>query len=396
VKEVPVNRKIIIGIVAAILIVVVLACVFGGRAIQQAALTRTPTVSADESDTEPQPITAKGVVVPVRWVSLAFESNGVISDVPVKEGDAVKAGDLLATMDAAGLELAVSQAEVALESAQAQLAAELATPEPIKVAAAQAVVSSTQVAYWDALARYNNRDAQKVIDDAEVENARKALEGVQWQYDAMAADPLTRGLVEHSAIADRLEEAKNAYDVAVARARLNAGGTGAAALRQAAADLARARSDLYALEHPTTPENVAIRQAEVHKAELALKQARLDLANARLIAPFDGMVAEVNVRSGELASPGEVAIVLADLSQLTVETEDLDEWGAAHIKIGQDVKIVINALDDAELSGTVTAIAPKSVKLPTGDTAYTVTIALKSSDHRLRWGMTVKAILPRE
>ncbi len=390
------NRKIIIGIAVLVVIVGVLACVFGGQAVQQAALQLTPTASADKSDSEPQPITAKAVIVPARWVNLTFQGNGVIGDVLVKEGDAVKAGDVLAALDTADLELAVSQAEVALAGAQAQLAADQAAPEPVEVEAVRAVVTSTQAAYWDALARYNNRDAQKVIDNAEVDNARKALEGVQWQYDAMAADALTRGLVEHSDIADRLKEAKTAYEVALARARLNDGGTGAAALRQAAADLARAQSDLYTLLHPTTKENLEIRQTEVRKAELALKQAQLDLVRARLLAPFDGTVAEVNVHPGELASSGQVAIVLADLTSLLVETEDLDEWGASHIRVGQEGRIVVNALDDAELSGVVTAIAPKSVELPTGDTAYTVSIALTSADPRLRWGMTVKVVLSRQ
>lgn len=392
------NRKAIIGIIAVLVIVVVLTCVFGGQALQkaaqEAALKLTPTASSAESETL-QPITAKGVVVPARWASLAFQSNGVVKDMPVKESDAVKSGDVLATLDTTGLELAVDQAKANLESAQAQLALEQVTPAPAKVEAARAVVSSTQVAYWDALARYGNRDAQKVIDNAEVENARKALESAQWQYDAMWADPLTRGLVEHSPVADQLKAAQTSYDVAVARSRLNSSGTGATALQQTAAELARAKAELYALQHPTTAEGLAIRQAEVRRAELALEQAQLDLARARLTAPFDGTVAQVNLRTGEPASPGATAMVLADLAQLTVETTDLDEWGAAHIKIGQDVMVAVNALDDAEFSGTVTALAPKSNVLPTGDTAYTATVALKTNDPRLRWGMTVKVIFPR-
>lgn len=386
------GRKIFLGVIVAVILIGVLVCVFGGQAAQQVALQLTPTAPADSVEPEPRQITAKGEIVPARWANLSFETSGVIQDVLVKEGDRVQAGDVLVRLATARLELAVSQAEVALQGAQAQLALEQAQPAAVKVAAAQAVVSSTQAAYWDAAARYKNRDAQQVIDDAEVKNARKALEDTQWQYDTLMADRLTSGWVEHTGIGKQLEEAQNAYNVALARARLNKNDSGLATLQQAAADLARAKADLYALQHPTTTESVAVRQAEIRKAELALEQARFDLEHAHLTAPFNGTVAQVSVRAGEPASPGAMAIVLADLSQLMVETTDLDEWGAAHIQVGQAVKIVINALDDAELTGVVTAIAPKSVTLSTGDIAYTATIALTATDPRLRWGMTVKVI----
>jgi len=73
-----------------------------------------------------------------------------------------------------------------------------------------------------------------------------------------------------------------------------------------------------------------------------------------------------------------------------VKTTDLDWLSVARVKVGDSVRITVSAFDNKVLSGKVVAIAPRGEKLPTGDIAYTVTIALDKQDPELRWGMTVK------
>jgi hypothetical protein len=73
-----------------------------------------------------------------------------------------------------------------------------------------------------------------------------------------------------------------------------------------------------------------------------------------------------------------------------VKTTDLDELSVAKVKVGDSVKITVSAFDNKVLLGKVVAIALRGEKLPTGDIAYTVTIALDEQDPDLRWGMSVK------
>ena len=124
--------------------------------------------------------------------------------------------------------------------------------------------------------------------------------------------------------------------------------------------------------------------------EIGLKKAKANLEKARLTAPFAGTVVSTAVREGEMVAPGTPIILLADLSQLQVKTTDLDELSVAEVKVGDSVRIIVNAFDNEVLSGKVVAIALRGEKLPTGDIAYTVTIALDEQDPELRWGMTVK------
>ena len=66
-------------------------------------------------------MSATGAVLPEREVALSFSNAGTISAVKAEVGQAIKAGDVLATLDTTDLELAEKQAQVGIQQAQAQL-----------------------------------------------------------------------------------------------------------------------------------------------------------------------------------------------------------------------------------------------------------------------------------
>lgn len=72
--------------------------------------------SASAQDT----VTASAVVVPAQVSDLEFLISGIARDIPVNEGDAVKAGQILMVLDTPALQFAVSEAEASLRGAQAQ------------------------------------------------------------------------------------------------------------------------------------------------------------------------------------------------------------------------------------------------------------------------------------
>src|SRR5512142_1655610 len=65
-------------------------------------------------------VTASAVVVPAQTFELGFLISGIAKDVPVKEGDSVKAGQTLIVLDAPDLQFAVTEAEAALHAAQSE------------------------------------------------------------------------------------------------------------------------------------------------------------------------------------------------------------------------------------------------------------------------------------
>jgi HlyD family secretion protein len=90
-----------------------------------------PAFAASENNVLTQKtVTASAVIVPAQTSDMGFLISGIVKDVPVKEGDVVKAGQTLVILDTHNLEFAVNEAQAGLRAAQAQ--AEIKSNEIIK------------------------------------------------------------------------------------------------------------------------------------------------------------------------------------------------------------------------------------------------------------------------
>ncbi|MFN2121490.1 MAG: HlyD family efflux transporter periplasmic adaptor subunit, partial [Anaerolineales bacterium] len=102
---------------------------------------------------------------------------------------------------------------------------------------------------------------------------------------------------------------------------------------------------------------------------------------------FDGTVVSISVSQGEVVSPGQTVMVLANLKHLQLQTTDLSERDIARVHPGQAVSIDMKAFPES-LYGTVAKIGPMAGRSPDGDIVYAVTIELIQQATGLRWGMT--------
>jgi multidrug resistance efflux pump len=140
---------------------------------------------------------------------------------------------------------------------------------------------------------------------------------------------------------------------------------------------------------PPPPEEVAQARAYLRQAELAVEELEWQLEGAQLTAPFEGLVAAVPIRPGEWAAPGATVVELLDLSRWHVETMNVSELQIGRVKVGQEVRVRVNAFPGETLGGHVIAISPVAV-VQQGDTTYTLTIELEPTELNLRAGMTVQ------
>jgi multidrug resistance efflux pump len=121
-------------------------------------------------------------------------------------------------------------------------------------------------------------------------------------------------------------------------------------------------------------------------------QALVDSANAtlaaqsRLVAPFNGTIASVDISPAETVTPGREVIIIADLSRFQIETTDLSERDIPRVQIGQAATVFIEALNQ-EFSGRVIDISRVSSTVG-GDVVFTVTIDLDQQPQGLLWGMS--------
>jgi len=186
----------------------------------------------------------------------------------------------------------------------------------------------------------------------------------------------TLGRIDPSALQDAYLSAKSA--VASAQA------ADAAARR----DLQRNQTLLQAgaiaprdLETSQTQAAAAAAGLEDAKAKLATAQKNFD--NTRIAAPFDGIVSQKSVNSGDVVQPGGALFTVIDPSTMRlVAAVPSDQLSMVHV--GTDVTFSVTGYGNQEFHGTVTRVSP-SVDPTTRQVQIIVSIPNKS--HRLIAGL---------
>ncbi len=164
-------------------------------------------------------------------------------------------------------------------------------------------------------------------------------------------------------------------------------------LKSAWAQVVQAQTQLDKLRKNPEPEEVAIAQAQVDQAQAQLEEAQLKLKKAVITAPFDGVVASLGAKVGEMVSSNTPMVVLVDISTFHIDVE-IDEIDISQIAVGQEVLITLDALPDEEIAGHVEAIAPTaSADSDGGVVSYVVTVAIEPTDALLRPGMSANTTI---
>jgi multidrug efflux pump subunit AcrA (membrane-fusion protein) len=391
-------------------VIVAAAVMLAGCAIpaglgESAPSEQVPVVTQDE-DT----VIAEAVIEPARWSQLRFASGGQAVEVTVEEGDAVAEGDLLVRFNATDTERRVREAEMALALAEAQLAQAKAGPRPEQITVSETALGVARAAISQTLAQRDELLAGTTqVEIAVAQAAVAAAQAQQVRADIVHDEtmkcfniPGPSGGKEKicPALGPLEEQARSALHAAdealsAAETQLKAARGGAwAQLRDAEAALAStlaqqdvAQAQLDLAKAGSRPEDIAAAEARVGQAEASLAAARAALEDFELRAPFDGIIAELNVDVGDTAAPGEVVVLVAALDQLLARTTDLTELDVARVNEGRAVLVTVDAFPAAQLTGRVVRIEEQSVSSQ-GDVTYPVTVELDQDVPGLRWGMT--------
>ncbi len=133
---------------------------------------------------------------------------------------------------------------------------------------------------------------------------------------------------------------------------------------------------------------------DVDKAANQLDTAKIELDKATITAPFDGVIADVNVKVGDFMSPlsyaTTIAIEIIDIRRMELNFS-VNELDIPDVKLGQKVSISVDALPDAQFDSVVTSISSLPV-VQFGALSYEVKVVFDvPQNSALRAGMSATA-----
>lgn len=286
------------------------------------------------------------------------QTGGEIETIQVKEGDVVKKGQVLATINSESLAAKKSQIQAQIETVTAQLTASQAAKNVVASQLQEAQngsreeeINQAKVAYDLAEANYNR--IKQLYDSGYT--AKEALDNVESQF----------------------EIAKNKYD-------LLKKGTRPEAISRLQAQVEQASAAVGAVE------------GQLKQAQAALEELNVNVKNTTITAPADGVVTELNVKSGDLVSSGMPLLVITNTNEPSIMC-NVKETDITKIKSNQKVSIKIPGYKDKKFTGEVVRVnknADFAVKRATNDNgefdilSYGVKVKFDNLDMPLRAGMT--------
>ncbi|MSQ40059.1 MAG: efflux RND transporter periplasmic adaptor subunit [Dehalococcoidia bacterium] len=415
-------------------------------------------------------VSTSGSLVFANRATLTFGTQGTVGVVLVTEGQEVKEGQPLASLDAAAvasLEKAVAQARVNLRNAEDALAKTKVPYTPDDVAKAQSQVDSAKTSLSNAA--IDLKLAQKDWD-AKVKAARDALatatEGYQrvyarwlgiaiteaeanrapdvllssWGVDLGALfnpnrrftglrgefppdDPATpwseplvyvwltlypgeiaptcadgivpsRGfcvMKEMDDAWDPYQKAQDNLDTVETQAK-KAIASAESALARAKDSLATAGKVLVDLQAAPDPLDVALKEAELVSARVALDQATQRREGATLMAPMTGIVSLVNVSAGQAVNANTTIVEVVDPTVVEVNGV-VDEVDVLFVRVGAKADVTMDALRGQVLHGTVSSIA-SAAQTQQGVVSYPIRIHLQApAGVQLQEGLSATATI---
>ena len=248
-------------------------------------------------------VSSDNAYVHADMLMVSTDVAGIVRDVPVREGQAVKAGDVLYRLDPRPFEIAVAGAEARLR---------------------QAVLNIEAM----------RQDLTRMQRDVAAQEAAVDLAHAQFER---AASLVTTNAVSRAS-----------YDDSRFR------------LQQAEQQLASLRQQVLVQQAKLggDPDLPAERQPEVQQAQAALDEARRQLGHSTVRAPFDGVVTRVeSVQPGLYLAAATPAMGLVGSGNVWVEVNP-KETDLTHVRPGDAVTFTVDAYPGRAWRGTVASIAP--------------------------------------
>jgi len=341
-----------------LLAIIIIASVQSSR--KDVVLVQTTTVQ--RKDVLSSKVTASGEIRAKKFVDLQSEISGIITELPVREGDSVKKGDILLRIDPIQTDAETSAARAQFDMNQAQARAQ----------------------EFEIL----NAEVQLMRDEASLKSARAELEQAENNFTrAQNSFNRQQQLHEDGLISrDSYESAQN--DFKSAKSRLD---VQRANLSQMEKQINIAKNNIERMKT-----SAKASQAQVKAAAANLAKASDQSRKSKIESPMDGIITQLKKEKGERAVPGMMTspeatiMTIADLSTIQAQLK-VDETDIVNLSLGDVAQVKVDALPDVVFEGEVTEIGNSPIDSATSSQEakdFKVIVTLKNPSRLLRPGMS--------
>jgi len=296
--------------------------------------------------------------------TVATKTSGRIREIRVREGDTLKAGDIIAILDE---EQAAAREEQSKFSAQQADSRVTRSRDQIAILQEQLNQANLTVdqARQDAEGRVRQAEAQVATAEANLSQAQAGYE--QARYDV---ERFTR-LARTGDVSDRQrEQAKTTADsqaavvesmkkqVAAARGSLT---TARANLKNPSIRSSQAAAIQKQIKQAQT--DVAAAQADADRARAQVKESQANRSDLTVVAPFDGTVATRVAEPGEVVAPGAAIVTMIDLGKIYLRGF-VPEGDIGRVKLNQTARVYLDSSPKTPIDAIVSRIDPESSFTP--------------------------------
>jgi multidrug resistance efflux pump len=250
-------------------------------------------------------------------VIVSSKIPGRIQNLTVQEGDSVKSGQLIATIESDDLAAALKAAQATAASEKSKLNGTVATEEQNRGETSSATVSA----------------------EAQVNAAQAALAQAQANFAHQQADTSRTVALEKQGIMSTQSRDEAVTSLQAAQAAVNAARDN---LSAAQANLRQARA--HELLTNVSEHTVAETRAEEENARALAQEASVEESYAQVVSPIDGKVDVWAARQGEVVTVGAPIVTIMDLSQTWVYAP-LPETQADSVQLGDSLRVVMPSGD---------------------------------------------------
>jgi HlyD family secretion protein len=297
-------------------------------------------------------------------VDISSKRPGRITEIKVREGDSVQAGQLLAVISSDQDQARYEAQEARVTSDQRklrQLQQQLKTYGE-KIRQSQIYVEQAQT---DAPAAVQTAEAN--VESSKAELARSEAELKQSQADAERYAPL----VQNGAVSIQLaDQYKTKLQVAEASVEANRKQLAAAeaSLLQTRAQLENPRikeADRRTLERQVDElkEQIASAQADVEAEQGELRRIEADLSDLKILAPIAGTILTRSAEPGRVVASGQTILTMVDLTKLYLRGF-VPEGNVGQVKVGQPAEVFLDSRPNDAISAEVIRVDPQVMFTP--------------------------------